>query len=94
MRIVHMHFTKEHVEKFLEIFGESANSIRAMDGCRRLELLRDIADECHFTTVSHWDGVAHLDQYRDSDLFRNVWGRVKPLFDQKPRAHSMREVPA
>ncbi|MGC3943369.1 MAG: antibiotic biosynthesis monooxygenase family protein [Chryseolinea sp.] len=89
IRIVHMHFTKEHVEKFLEIFKESAEAIQAMEGCRHLELLRDLQDDCHFTTISEWDTADHLTQYRESDLFRSVWGRVKPMFDQKPRAHSM-----
>ena len=82
VRIVHMHFTKDQVEKFLEIFKESESSIRGMQGCVRLELLHDIDDDCHFSTISHWEKVEDLENYRNSSLFRTVWGRVKPMFDQ------------
>jgi (4S)-4-hydroxy-5-phosphonooxypentane-2,3-dione isomerase len=89
IRIVHMYFTTESAEKFLEIFNESAGMIRNMEGCTRLELLHDIDDGNHYSTLSHWYNAAHLDHYRNSPLFRNVWGRVKPLFVRKPVAYSM-----
>jgi heme-degrading monooxygenase HmoA len=84
-----MYFTKEGAEKFLEIFNESASMIRNMEGCAHLELLRDINDGNHYSTLSHWNSAAHLDNYRNSPLFRNVWGRVKPLFIRNPVAYSM-----
>ena len=87
-----MHFTKEQVEKFLEIFSESADAIRQMDGCNNLQLLRGVDDHCHFTTISHWDSAEHLENYRSSSLFKSVWGRVKPMFDQKPLAYSLGQV--
>lgn len=88
IRIVHMYFTKDGAEKFLQIFKESREAIRGMDGCTHLELLHDIDDPAHFVTFSHWDTASHLNQYRSSVLFRDVWGRVKPLFSFKPLAHS------
>jgi quinol monooxygenase YgiN len=92
IRIVHMYFTPEGVEKFLEIFRGNAKAIQEMQGCLHLELLTDIEDPCHFMTLSHWDGTDYLDQYRNSSLFKSVWGRVKPLFARKPTAHSMQKA--
>jgi quinol monooxygenase YgiN len=85
-----MYFTADGVEKFLEIFKESADAIRQMEGCTYLELLIDIDDRCHYTTLSHWDNAKHLNDYRNSPLFRNVWGRVKPLFARRPIACSLK----
>ena len=89
IRIVHMYFTQEGVEKFLEIFGENYEAIRNMDGCFRLELLQDLEDPGHFTTISQWMSAEYLESYRSSPLFKNVWGRVKPLFARRPLAYSM-----
>jgi len=86
-----MYFTKDGIEKFLEIFNENADAIRQMEGCTHLELLRDIDDTGHFTTLSTWTRIEQLDQYRASPLFRQVWGRVKMLFARKPVAYSMRQ---
>lgn len=92
IRIVHMHFTDEGTGKFLPIFNENAAAIRGMPGCRYLELLRDVDDERHFTTISHWENAESLDHYRSSPLFRQVWSRVKPLFASRTVAYSMRSI--
>ena len=87
-----MYFTTEGAEKFLDIFNESASMIRSMEGCAHLELLRDIGDSNHYSTISYWHNASHLDNYRNSPLFRNVWGKVKPLFARRPMACSMNAV--
>jgi quinol monooxygenase YgiN len=92
VRIVHMYFTQDGVEKFLEIFGGNADAIRRMQGCLHVELLADVEDPCHFMTLSHWDSADYLDQYRNSALFKSVWTRVKPLFARKPMACSMQDA--
>ena len=87
-----MYFTKDGAEKFQEIFHESSDAIRQMNGCSHLALLRDLEDSNHFTTISHWDSSIYLDEYRNSALFKNVWGRVKPLFSSRPLAHSFQSA--
>lgn len=89
IRIVHMYFTQEGAKKFLKIFGENVKAIQSVPGCTHLELLSNVEDPCHFTTLSHWNSPASLEAYRNSALFKNVWGSVKPLFSGKPLAYSM-----
>lgn len=89
IRIVHMSFTQEGAKKFLEIFGENVDTIQSVPGCTHLELLSNVEDRTQFTTLSHWDSPASLEAYRNSALFKSVWGRVKPLFSGKPVAYSM-----
>lgn len=89
IRIVRMHIIPEKVDDFLEIFDRTKEAIRNAQGCAHLELLRDVDHENIFTTISHWPDKAHLEAYRNSELFKNVWTRVKPLFNKSTEAFSL-----
>ncbi len=90
VRTVRLTFAPDAVEAFLSRFDESAPQIRAYPGCRHLELWRDADAPAVFTTLSHWDDPDALDAYRKSELFRSTWAAVKPLFADRPQAHSYR----
>ena len=89
IRIVRMHFTEAGVDEFLEIFDTNKVAIRNFEGCSHLQLLRDKDDPTVFTTLSHWDSEANLENYRKSELFGKVWGRVKSLFSERTIAFSL-----
>jgi heme-degrading monooxygenase HmoA len=40
-------------------------------------------------TFSIWDSEAALENYRQSDLFRDTWAKTKALFAEKAEAWSM-----
>jgi quinol monooxygenase YgiN len=89
IRIVRMHFAEEGLVTFLEIFNANKESIRNFGGCLHLELLKDSKDPLLYTTLSHWQDAESLERYRKSELFSNVWSRVKPLFSKQPEAFSL-----
>jgi quinol monooxygenase YgiN len=89
VRIVRMHFKGGHVETFLEIFQQQKEAIRKVSGCTHLELLRDVHNPLSFTTLSHWTNERDLEAYRNSQLFKEVWGRVKVLFAAPTQAFSL-----
>jgi len=89
IRIVRMHFTEAGVDEFLEIFNRHKESIRHFPGCTHLQLLTDHDDVNCFTTLSHWHDAASLENYRKSELFGQVWGRVKTLFAERSQAFSL-----
>lgn len=89
IRIVRMHFTEAGLEEFLEIFDRNKEAIRNFPGCLHLQLLKDADDESCFTTLSHWDNAQSLENYRKSELFNQVWGRVKTLFSARTQAFSL-----
>ena len=84
-----MHFTEAGVDEFLEIFNKNKEAIRSFPGCTHLQLLKDRDDPNSYTTLSHWDGPASLENYRKSALFGSVWGRVKTLFSERTQAFSL-----
>jgi quinol monooxygenase YgiN len=89
IRIVRMHFTEAGVEEFLEIFNANKVAIRNFPGCTHLQLLKDVNDPNTFSTLSHWENAQCLENYRKSELFGSVWGRVKTLFSERSQAFSL-----
>ncbi len=88
-RVVKMTFKPESVQGFKEIFYASQKLIREFEGCNRVDLMRDLNNECVFFTLSYWDSVEDLNSYRQSYLFKNTWSKVKPLFSEKAEAWSL-----
>jgi len=91
VRTVRMTFQPDKVEDFIEIFNNSKTKIRGFEGCHHLELWQDHCQENIFTTYSFWKDEAALNQYRESELFKEVWGKTKVLFAEKPRAYSQKK---
>lgn len=92
IRYVRMTFQEDKVEDFLKVFDESKEKIRAMQGCRYLELMQDVNQPAVFMTHSHWLSEDDLNNYRDSELFKSTWAKTKPLFADKPLAFSVESV--
>jgi heme oxygenase (mycobilin-producing) len=89
-RIVKLTFRPEAVDEFLEqVFEPAQSKIRAVDGCLHMELLRDTAQPNVLFTLSHWVSEHHLEQYRQSELFRQTWSKTKALFAAPPAAWSL-----
>jgi heme-degrading monooxygenase HmoA len=92
IRVVRMTFRPEEVPVFLENFEAHKILIRNFPGCRHLELWQDENQKNIFVTYSHWESEAALNQYRDSQLFKSVWGFTKTLFSEKPQAWSTKKI--
>ena len=89
IRIVRMHFTEAGVDEFLDIFNQHKQAIKNFPGCTHLQLLKDADDPNCFSTLSHWNGPDDLENYRKSELFGSVLGRVKTLFSERTQAFSL-----
>lgn len=89
IRIVKMSFQPEKVTEFLSLFNASKDLIRNFEGCSHLELLNDIESPSTFFTYSFWRSEQDLQNYRNSELFANVWSQTKILFAAKPEAWSL-----
>jgi quinol monooxygenase YgiN len=87
-----MKVAPENVTTFQNYFKESFTKIRNFSGCCDLSLHADINDKGVVITFSRWESEAHLNDYRDSDVFKSTWEKVTPLFIAKPEAFSMEEL--
>lgn len=84
-----MEFENDTVSVFLANFEEVKEKIRNFPGCTFLELYQDKSDKAIFFTYSRWNDEADLENYRNSELFKNVWSQTKPLFKEKAAAWSV-----
>ncbi|MEM0518961.1 MULTISPECIES: putative quinol monooxygenase [Aequorivita] len=91
-RIVKMEFEKENIPDFLANFEVVKEKIRSFPGCLFLELYRDKNDETIFFTYSRWHKEAALENYRNSQLFKEVWSVTKPMFRKRAEAWSVDTV--
>jgi heme-degrading monooxygenase HmoA len=89
VRIVKLRFHESNIAPFLENFEEVKDQIRSFDGNQFLELYQDKNDKRTFFTYSYWETEAHLEAYRNSELFKGVWSYTKTLFSDKPEAWSV-----
>lgn len=91
-RIVKMEFKKEKVQDFLHNFEAVKENIRHFPGCEFLELYQDKDNTNIFFTYSKWNTETDLENYRNSELFQQVWSFTKTLFSAKPQAWSVDTV--
>ena len=92
VRIVKMSFSEVYIEEFLTNFDLIKERIRNFKGCSNLELYRDKNHPNIFFTYSYWDSEADLENYRHSNLFKEVWANTKTFFNDKPQAWSVDKV--
>ncbi len=92
VRIVKMSFKEDKIDDFIKNFNNSKDKIRNTQGCKLLELYRDKTNPTVFFTYSYWDTELDLENYRNSQLFKNVWNITKLLFKDKPEAWSVDKV--
>ena len=84
-----MSFELEEVEKFKSIYELNWHKIKGFEGCLHVELLQDRSSPSIFFTYSNWESENHLNNYRESILFKTVWASTKVLFNQKPEAWTL-----
>ena len=89
VRIVKLSFHPEHCTAFLANFELMKQQIRNAPGNRLLELYQDKTNSNVFFTYSYWDAETDLENYRNSELFYEVWQFTKKLFNDKPEAWSV-----
>jgi quinol monooxygenase YgiN len=92
IRIVKLTFKPEHIQDFKNVFDVNETRIAAFPGCLSVSLLQDQSNNNIFFTYSYWKDEEALEQYRNSDLFLQVWGTVKMFFDDRPMAWSCRKL--
>ena len=92
IRVVKMTFKPENVDTFLAVFNESKELIRNFPGVQHLELLNDKHQSNIYFTYSIWDQEESLENYRNSELFKSVWKKTKPLFESKAEAWSVEQI--
>ncbi|NQV73783.1 antibiotic biosynthesis monooxygenase [bacterium] len=92
VRLVHLTIRADQVDAFLKLFERSKHKIKASPGCLHLELIGETDQPHKLSTLSRWDSVSALDEYRNSDFFRETWALSKTMFADRALAQSYQVV--
>lgn len=92
VRIVKLTLQPDAVPIFMEHFNRVNHRIRSFPGCTLLELLTEVSNPHVIFTYSHWDSEESLHHYLQSPLFGETWRTVKPLFQSKAEAWSLKQL--
>ena len=87
-RIVKMTFKPEYCSDFEEYFATIKDRVGHQPGCSGVKLLKDKSENGVYFTYSIWDSAEDLERYRHTELFGQVWPKVKAWFGAKPEAWS------
>ncbi len=91
-RLVKLDLSADKANEFKEIFDQYKDRIKAQEGCFLVELLQDENNPALFFTHSIWKSEEHLNQYRKSALFGEVWPKTKTFFTNKAEAWSLNKI--
>lgn len=89
VRIVKMEFQEAKVSDFINLFNSVQQKITGFDGCEKVELLKSVDSPSTFFTYSTWKSEQHLENYRNSELFKQTWTETKKMFSNKAEAWSL-----
>lgn len=84
-----MEFEASKKADFIKAFYSKQSFIKAFPGCIDVFLMQDERDSNAMATWSLWKSNGDLEAYRHSDLFKETWDHVKPMFSAKPKAYSL-----
>lgn len=90
-RIVKLTFKESMVEEFRKFFTEIKPQIKSFKGCEKVELLRDLYRPEVYFTLSVWNSVNDLENYRNSDFFNETWSKTSNMFADRAKAWSLVE---
>lgn len=84
LRIVRMTFRPEEIVGFIREFDSLQPRVSGVPGCTSVRLERDAHDPTVCATFSVWESVEHLNAYRESALFGEIWPDTKRRFAAAP----------
>ena len=90
-RIVKITFQEEKLPEFFKHFDSVKWKVATFPGCNGMKLLQDVSNPSIVMTYSVWDSEEALNNYRDSELFGELWPKIKPWFAAKAEAWSVEE---
>ncbi len=90
IRLVRLTLKSDAGPVFHRRFKKIAPRIQQASGCLRLGLWVDVNCATIVTTYSEWESESCLNAYINSDVFKENWALVKPLFAAPAVAHSYR----
>jgi len=77
---------------FQQVFRDSQPVIKTFKGCIDVNGFNDVANPLVYFTISQWESEEALNNYRNSEFFKQTWTKTKALFESKAEAWSLNNI--
>jgi heme-degrading monooxygenase HmoA len=77
---------------FQQVFRESQPVIKTFNGCIDVNGFGDVANPQVYFTISQWESEEALNNYRNSEFFKQTWTKTKVLFESKAEAWTLNMI--
>ncbi len=88
-RLVRLEFQEAFIQDFKFVYEKHLVYMKSLPSCQSLDFYNERGNPHIFFTISVWESEEALDNYRSSEYFRDIWGRIKPWFQAKPQAWTL-----
>jgi len=88
-RLVKLSLKADKASEFEKLFYQTQALIEGFEGCHTTNLFKISGSASQYFTISYWNTEQDLENYRMSNLFKNVWSQVKPLFAENAEAWTL-----
>jgi quinol monooxygenase YgiN len=88
-RVVKLFMHSEHQEAFLAIYKNHIEYMAGLPEVITLELFEVKGEPGKYMTISTWTSEEGLENYRNSQYFKDIWAKIKPWFSDKPEAWTL-----
>ena len=65
-------FSKENLEKAIELYSELVDETRKEEGCIAYNLFQDTKNECILTMIEEWESKVYLKAHFNSEHFKRI----------------------
>ncbi|MFH2141046.1 MAG: antibiotic biosynthesis monooxygenase family protein [Bacteroidota bacterium] len=92
IRIVKMEVKDSEIENFKSMIQSIQDKIESFDGCHSVNILCDKNQSNRFFSYSSWETEQHLNDYRKSEFFVEIWSEVKKFFIKEAQAWTVEDA--
>jgi len=92
IRVVKLNLRREGLDVFMSLFLPRSEHVRNFPGCQYLQLWKDVEKPDIYFSYSWWESPAHLEAYRKSEVYKEVWALLKSQFGDRPEAWTVEKI--
>jgi quinol monooxygenase YgiN len=81
---VQMQVQPERKMEFLELLGQEALKVRALEGCLKFDMFEQVSEDNTLLLYEEWQTLGQFDAYRTSDMFKQNGQKLFAMMAGKP----------
>lgn len=85
-------FSKENLQKAIDLYSELINETRKEKGCIAYNLFQDTNNECILSMIEEWESKEYLDVHSKSEHFTRLVPQIGKLGEGEATVNTYRKL--